>query len=184
MQVDVPRHVPRISSRLPRSVAHVPAATSTTAPARSIRAYLLISLTTERALYPTLDRGSRIAGQRIETDSGMGGVRMNHVDQLLEQQEVARDRAYACPDHDAVELLLLELPSENRLGRGAEVMHARLHAVPETGQFLLGGLETGQHLRRGHARRVARLREIDQVRIQTHHENSLAACHDASRSLR
>jgi hypothetical protein len=70
-------------------------------------------------------------------------VFMDHVDQLLKQQEVVRVSAYTCPDHDAIELLLLELPLKNCLCSFAKVMHAHLHTVPETSQFVLRGLETG-----------------------------------------
>ena len=82
---------------------------------------------------------------------------MDHVDQFLEQQEVARGCAYTGSDHDAIELILLELPLKNLLCSVAKVMHAHPHTVPETSQVVLRGLETGEYFRCVHAGWVTRL---------------------------
>ena len=89
---------------------------------------------------------------------------MHHIDQLLEQQEVAWIRSYACPDQDAIESLLFELALNDRRRSFAEIGETRLHAVPETSQFVFSGPDAGEYLRRIQARRVARLRQINQCR--------------------
>jgi hypothetical protein len=80
---------------------------------------------------------------------------MHHIDQLLKQKEVAWIGSYTCSDQDAVEPLLLELALDHCLRSLAEVGHAHLHLISETSQFVLGGLETGQHFRCIHAGWVA-----------------------------
>src|SRR5262249_1391461 len=118
------------------------------------------------------DRRSYIAREGIEADLGLRCVFMDHVDELLKQEEVAWVCSYARSDEDAIKPVLLELIPNDCLRSFAEVVQAHLHAVPETSQFVLRGPETGVYLRGVHARRVAGLREIDQVWIETHHENT------------
>ena len=75
----------------------------------------------ERILSPTLYCSSRVARQRVEADLGSRCVFMHHVDQLLEQEEVAWIRSDSCPDEDEVELLFVEAVSNNYLRGFAEV---------------------------------------------------------------
>src|SRR5262245_21869250 len=92
-------------------------------------------------LYPALHRCRCIARHGVEAQLGLGRVFMHHIDELLKQQQVAWIRAYSCPDQDAIEPLLLELALNNCLGGFPKVSQTHLHAVPETSQFVLGGLE-------------------------------------------
>jgi hypothetical protein len=59
----------------------------------------------------------------------------------------------------------------------AEISQTHLHAVSETCQFVIAGLQASEHLGCIHSQRAARLRKINQRRIQADHKDVFFGCH-------
>ncbi len=92
---------------------------------------------------------------------------MHHVDQLLEQDEVAGDSSDTRTNQDAVELPPLELGGDDRLRSLTKIRQAILHVVAESFHPLCGGVHSRQYLRSRHTweRGKVRRREIEEFGV-------------------
>ena len=80
---------------------------------------------------PTLDRLSRVARLRVETQLGLRSMLMHHVDQLFKQDEIFRNRSHARANKNTIELFLPESISTECLRSFAKIGQAQFHLVAQ-----------------------------------------------------
>jgi len=92
---------------------------------------------------------------------------MHHVDQLLEQDEVARYSPDSRTNQDAVEMPSLEFSGNDLLRGLTKIRQAILHVVAESFHPLCGGVHSRQYLRSRHTweRGKVRRREIEEFGV-------------------
>ena len=93
---------------------------------------------------------------------------MHHVNQLLEQEEVARDGPDTRTNQDAVKLPLLKLGGDYRLRSLAKVGETMLRVIADSLQSFLRGGESCHHLCGGHTGKCGEVGrgEINQFGVQ------------------
>jgi hypothetical protein len=97
-----------------------------------VRPLAFQTTTTIGTLKPTLDGLSRVTRLRVETQLGLRSMLVHRVDQLLEQDEILRNRSHARADNNTIELLPLKSIYNECFRSFAEINQAQFRLVTQS----------------------------------------------------